>query len=108
MLKHAGVTVCKDQCITTQQLAFSLTISKGRVISSETVDIQRGSRDGFFRASQLNTELRKRLKERPSYPTLLKQMKSRSSILNWRKKGNPWNGTILNLSRIKNSKCLHQ
>jgi hypothetical protein len=28
--------------------------------------------------------------------------------LNWRKKGNPWNGTILKLSRIKNSKSLLQ
>ena len=48
--------------------------------------IRRGSWDGFLRASQLNTELREWLKERPSYPTLVKQMKPGPSILNWRKK----------------------
>jgi hypothetical protein len=41
MLKHAEAIVCKDQRITTQQLALSLAISKGRVTSSETLDIQR-------------------------------------------------------------------
>jgi hypothetical protein len=66
---------------TSQQLA----LSKGRVTSSE-LDIQRSLQDGFLRASQLNTELREWLKERPSYPTPLKQMKPRPSILNWRKK----------------------
>jgi len=86
ILKHAEAFVCKDQRITTQQLALSLTISKGRVTSSETFDIRRGSRDGFLRASQLNTELRKRPKKRPSYPTLVKQMKPGPCILNWRKK----------------------
>jgi len=68
-----------------QQLALSLTISKGRVTSSE-LDIQRSSQDGFLRASQLNRELREQLKERPSYRTLLKQMKPRPRILNGRKK----------------------
>lgn len=108
MLKHAEAIVCKDQHITTQQLVLSLTISKERATSSETLDIQKGTRYGFLKASQLNTELRERLKDRPSYTTLSKQMKPRPSILNWRKKGNPRNGTILSLSRIKNSKSPHQ
>jgi len=34
----------------------------------------------------LNTEVRERLKERPSYSTMVKQMKPGPSILNWRKK----------------------
>jgi hypothetical protein len=38
---------------------------------------------------------------------MLKRMKPRPSILNLGEGGNPWNGTILNLTRIKNSKSLH-
>jgi len=38
-----------------------------------------------------------KLRERPSYPALLQQMKPGAIILNQRQKGKPWNGTILNL-----------
>jgi len=41
--------------------------------------------------------------ERHSYPILLKQMQPGFIILNWRQKGNPWNGTIFNFHRRKNS-----
>jgi hypothetical protein len=70
--------------------------------------------DGFLGASQLNIKPREEiffqswwydfeLRERPSHPRLLQQMKSGSIIVNKRLKGNPWNGTILNLPRRKNS-----
>jgi hypothetical protein len=104
MLKHAEVIVWKDQRITTQQLALSLTNSK----EPHQLKPWTFKRVHKMVSSQLNTKLKERLKERQSYITLLKQMKPRPSILNWRKKGNPWNGTILKLSRIKNSKSLLQ
>jgi len=77
------------------------------VTSFEILDIRKCVRDGFLRASQLNTKHTEKsfllsclhvlkLRERPSYPILLHQMKPGSIIVNWRQ-GSPWNGTILNL-----------
>jgi hypothetical protein len=45
-----------------------------------------------------------KLRERPSYSGLLQQMKPGSIVLGQRLKGNPWNGTILNLPAIKKLK----
>ena len=67
-----------------------------------------GAREMVSSEPQLNSELRERLRDRPSYSALLDQKKLRPIILNWRKQGNPWNGTILYLPRRKNSKSLHR
>ena len=44
-----------------------------------------------------------KLRERPSYPGLLEQMKPGSIILNLRQKVSAWIDTILNLPGRKNS-----
>jgi Transposase. len=68
------------------------------VTSFGTLDFQRCAHDVFLRASQLNGKPREKpflprcwyvfkLRERPTHPGLLQQMKPDSVILNWRQKG---------------------
>lgn len=89
------------------------------VTSFRTLDFQRCVQDVFLRASQSNGKPREepflprcwyvfKLRERPSHPGLLQQMKPGSIILNWRQKGSPWNGAIINLPRRKNSNIFYQ
>jgi len=89
------------------------------VISFRTLDIQRCVQDVFLRASQSNGKPREepflshcwyvfKLRERPSHPGLLQQMKPGSIILNWRQKGSPQNGAIVNPRRRKNSDIFYQ
>lgn len=100
MLQHAEAIICKVQCITTQQLALSLSIIKSP--HSRSWIFQGVHWDGLLRDSQWNTDLREMPflellasleAEGPSYPRLLQQMIP-GSILHRKQKHNQWNGTI--------------
>jgi hypothetical protein len=56
MLQHADAIIREDQCITTQKLALSLSIRKGRLVTSfKILDIPRCVQNGYLTVEH-NTE----------------------------------------------------
>jgi hypothetical protein len=84
-------------------MVLRLTISKGRVTSPETLHSK-----GFMRWFPQNLTVEHRTERKAERETFLshtgKADETWAQNFELKKKGNPWNGTILNLSRIKNSK----
>jgi hypothetical protein len=95
MLQRADAIVREDRRITTRQLGLGLSISKGSVVTLfRILDTSRCARDGFLGDSHTNIKPREKpflpscwhvlkLRERPSYPRLLQQMKPGNIILNF-------------------------